>query len=74
MLGFGGFYRIVKGEGELFEQELDAIESLSDGALIVIAPCKEDFESLVAASRENIEKRFILASRENLLSKIYPKD
>lgn len=73
LLGFGGFYKIIRTpDPRLFCEELERIAEMSAGGVLILAPCDEPFADLVNECESEIEKRFVIAERNTLLDKIYP--
>ena len=73
VVGFGGFYKIIRThDPRLLCEELERISELSAGGVLIIAPCSNIFSDLVSECEREIEKRFVIAKPNTLLDKIYP--
>lgn len=73
LLRFGGFYKIIKSEEyRLICEELLRIADASAGGLLILAPCSAEAEKMLASCERELEQRFVIATADTLLDKIYP--
>ena len=70
---FGGFYKIIhSSESRLLCEALEHVAALSAGGLLILASCRHDISEMLAPCEQELEKRFVIATADTLLDKIYP--
>ena len=75
LVGFGGFYKIIKSsEKRLIVEELYHIADTSGGGSLFLTPCSSEFSHIVYSPEvtEALEMRFTLARSGDLVRKIDP--